>query len=171
MMVEVPMTFRAFSIGIFTATLLAATCHAQEQATGREDDEVATDVETLPVERGGQDLIGEEFGEPRFDAWTKNDPEASEPRRGQVTLYRWWTDTCPYCEASLPAVEGIRSASPKSTTTADLMKPPLAASNGRRPVDPSPRTTAAIREQRGPPVSVTRRIVQSAIRMPRVQGL
>ncbi len=24
-----------------------------------------------------------------------------------MTLYRWWTSTCPYCEASLPAVEAL----------------------------------------------------------------
>ena len=27
---------------------------------------------------------------------------------GSVTLYRWWTDTCPFCAASLPAIERLR---------------------------------------------------------------
>ena len=28
---------------------------------------------------------------------------------GHVTLVRWWTDACPYCEASLPALETLRT--------------------------------------------------------------
>ncbi len=26
---------------------------------------------------------------------------------GRVTLVRWWTDSCPFCAASLPAIEGL----------------------------------------------------------------
>ena len=26
----------------------------------------------------------------------------------KAVLYRWWTDTCPYCESSLPAIERLR---------------------------------------------------------------
>jgi thiol-disulfide isomerase/thioredoxin len=25
-----------------------------------------------------------------------------------VTLYRWWTDGCPFCKASLPGIESLR---------------------------------------------------------------
>ena len=28
--------------------------------------------------------------------------------RPKATLYRWWTDTCPHCRATLPAVERLR---------------------------------------------------------------
>ncbi len=37
-----------------------------------------------------------------------NTPDA-EPvdLTGRVTLVRWWTDSCPFCAASLPAIEGL----------------------------------------------------------------
>ena len=62
--------------------------------------------ETLPPGRGGQDLVGTRFGEPAFDRWI--DDTAVRPAAAKATLYRWWTDTCPYCRASLPAIETLR---------------------------------------------------------------
>jgi thiol-disulfide isomerase/thioredoxin len=53
--------------------------------------------ELLPTNRGGQELVGTKLKKPAFG-------ESSAP----LTLYRWWTDTCPYCEASLPALESLR---------------------------------------------------------------
>ena len=55
------------------------------------------EYELLPSARGGQELVGKTFEEPSFG--TFNAP---------LTLYRWWTDTCPYCEASLPAIDALR---------------------------------------------------------------
>jgi thiol-disulfide isomerase/thioredoxin len=52
--------------------------------------------------------VGRPFGTPKFDRWITPgnvDPQPAEPA---VTLYRWWTDSCPYCRASLPAVEILR---------------------------------------------------------------
>jgi len=63
-------------------------------------------IELLPVERGGQDLVGQRFRKPAFDRWL--DDTAQRPAKPKATLYRWWTDTCPYCRASLPAVEILR---------------------------------------------------------------
>ena len=53
--------------------------------------------EILPEERGGQEMLGKKIRPPFFGAF-----EAS------LTLYRWWTDTCPFCEASLPALDTLR---------------------------------------------------------------
>lgn len=53
--------------------------------------------EILPKERGGQDLIGKKLDPPKF-----------EKSNAPLTLYRWWTDTCPYCDASLPALDSLR---------------------------------------------------------------
>ena len=39
------------------------------------------------------------------NAPTKNAPSSPTPR---LTLYRWWTDACPFCESSLPAMEALR---------------------------------------------------------------
>ena len=53
--------------------------------------------ELLLKERGGQELVGTTLKKPTF-----GDFEAP------LTLYRWWTDTCPHCEASLPALDSLR---------------------------------------------------------------
>ena len=56
-----------------------------------------TAYETIPPERGGQDLLG-----------TTLDPPSFEKFSSPLTLYRWWTDTCAFCEASLPALDSLR---------------------------------------------------------------
>lgn len=60
--------------------------------------------ETLPESRGGQDRVGTEFPELEFERMVGPAPA----EHAAVTLYRWWTDQCPYCRASLPAVESLR---------------------------------------------------------------
>jgi thiol-disulfide isomerase/thioredoxin len=70
-------------------------------------DELAA-IRALPPARGGQDLVGKRFPELKFNRWIPpQDPVEKNPEP-VATLYRWWTDTCPYCRASLPAVELLR---------------------------------------------------------------
>ena len=65
---------------------------------------------TLPAARGGQDVVGTAMPPLHFDRWlTAGEQPGRAPKKGRVTLYRWWTNTCPYCEASLPAIEKLRS--------------------------------------------------------------
>lgn len=72
-------------------------------------------VEGLPAGRGGQELVGSPFPALVFDAWLAADGELAPVEQfpldaapAPVTLYRWWTDTCPYCASSLPALETLR---------------------------------------------------------------
>lgn len=74
-------------------------------------------IQTLPDSRGGQDLVGTPMPELDFDRrLNAGDGEAAEgepaeaggERPGGATLYRWWTNGCPFCEKSLPAVEAFR---------------------------------------------------------------
>ena len=65
-------------------------------------------IETLPKARGGQDLLHTRFPKLALDRWLPSDDERANRPKPKATLYRWWTDTCPYCEASLPAVETLR---------------------------------------------------------------
>jgi thiol-disulfide isomerase/thioredoxin len=65
-------------------------------------------IETLEDSRGGQDLIGQPMPELTFSRWLGTDTNKPLETAGSVTLYRWWTDTCPYCEATLPALETLR---------------------------------------------------------------
>ncbi len=66
------------------------------------------EVATLPPERGGQDLIGTRFPDLRFDRWFRHADGATAAPDTKTTLYRWWTDACPFCEASMPAIEQLR---------------------------------------------------------------
>ena len=50
--------------------------------------------------------MGKRFRKPVFDRWING--TADRPVATKATLYRWWTDSCPYCRASLPAVETLR---------------------------------------------------------------
>ncbi len=79
-------------------------------------DRVPSKIEALDAERGGQDLVGKRFRKPKFDRWLdaaadrppKPKPKPKPEPTPKATLYRWWTDTCHYCRASLPAIETLR---------------------------------------------------------------
>ncbi|MDG2422431.1 MAG: redoxin family protein [Phycisphaerales bacterium] len=66
----------------------------------------SVEIETLPADRGGQDLIGKKFPSLKPDRWARQG--TSITKKPKATLYRWWTDACPWCEASLPAIETLR---------------------------------------------------------------
>ncbi len=65
-------------------------------------------IKTLPPSRGGQDRVGTRFPKLDFDRELPAQTEDSDPKQVRATLYRWWTNTCPFCEASLPAIEKLR---------------------------------------------------------------
>jgi len=90
---------------------------AAEEANGDENDPAVT-IETLPKARVGQESVGAAWPKPAFDRLIAVDPDSDAPfTNGQsaqhgddppVTLYRWWTDGCPFCESTLPAIERWR---------------------------------------------------------------
>lgn len=55
----------------------------------------------------GDDLIGSAAPPFRFDTWLNTEPVALEALRGRVVLVRWWTDTCPFCASSAPALRAL----------------------------------------------------------------
>lgn len=55
----------------------------------------------------GADWIGRYAPEWSFDRWTRGSPRSLASLRGKVVLLRWWTDECPYCAATLPALEKV----------------------------------------------------------------
>ncbi|MHC4079697.1 MAG: TlpA disulfide reductase family protein [Planctomycetota bacterium] len=91
----------------WTSAIIAAVLLAAPSARAAGDETAA--IETLPAKRGGQDLVGTRLPDIEFDRWIRP-PEPSVPDIDppEATLYRWWTDTCPHCRASLPAVERLR---------------------------------------------------------------
>lgn len=57
----------------------------------------------------GDDLIGSAALPFRFDAWLNSPPLELKALRGRVVLVRWWTDTCPFCASSAPALRTLHA--------------------------------------------------------------
>jgi len=55
----------------------------------------------------GDDRIGVPGPPFQFDAWLNTDPLSLEDLKGRVVLVRWWTDTCPFCASSAPALRAL----------------------------------------------------------------
>ncbi|MCB1634460.1 MAG: redoxin domain-containing protein [Xanthomonadales bacterium] len=55
----------------------------------------------------GADRIGLPAPPFRFEGWLNSDPLALDDLRGRVVLVRWWTDTCPFCASSSPALRDL----------------------------------------------------------------
>ena len=68
----------------------------------------ADKIQTLPKERGDQELIGSRMPALTFDRWLNTEDKKPLDTTGSVTLYRWWTSECPYCKATLPGLEKFR---------------------------------------------------------------
>lgn len=79
-------------------------------ATGRSAPPAQTQpaIRTLAAERGGQDLVGKPWPAIDFGRWINTDGNRAPDLHGSVVLYRWWTDTCPYCAKTLPGIEQLR---------------------------------------------------------------
>ena len=54
-------------------------------------------------------LIGARFEELDQLRWLTQNRKAPDLARHELTLLRWWTVGCPFCKASLPALEDLRS--------------------------------------------------------------
>lgn len=55
----------------------------------------------------GSDRIGVAAPSFEFDAWLNSPPLSLEDLRGKVVLVRWWTETCPFCASSAPALRAL----------------------------------------------------------------
>lgn len=55
----------------------------------------------------GNDRIGAMAPAFDFDAWLNSEPLDLPSLRGKVLLVRWWTDTCPFCASSAPALRQL----------------------------------------------------------------
>jgi thiol-disulfide isomerase/thioredoxin len=54
----------------------------------------------------GRELVGKPFIGLEGARWLDGTPAAFKDAK--LTLVRWWTDGCPHCEASLPALDELR---------------------------------------------------------------
>lgn len=110
-----------FSAAAFADTLIRpvnswADYHAQLIESGTSEAEAdAQLVEALDslkaLDRSaGADLIGHAAPPFRFDGWFNSEALTLEDLRGRVVLVRWWTETCPFCASSAPALRALHQA-------------------------------------------------------------
>ncbi|MFG0285248.1 MAG: peroxiredoxin family protein [Phycisphaerales bacterium JB039] len=78
----------------------------------------------------------------QFDAWLNSEPLSLEDLEGRVVLVRWWTDTCPFCASSAPALRALHEEySGRGLTVIGVFHPkagrddPLDVPRARRAVD------------------------------------
>ncbi len=84
------------------ATLAIAACGLDPEAPSSAREPVSA---ALPAARAGGELIG--TAAPAFAGdlqWIHGEPRTLESLRGDVVYVRFWTDTCPYCQASAPGL-------------------------------------------------------------------
>lgn len=55
----------------------------------------------------GDDRIGVQAPPFKFDGWINSEPLNLEDLKGKVVLVRWFTDTCPFCASSAPALREL----------------------------------------------------------------
>lgn len=72
----------------------------------------------------GSDRIGVAAPSFKFDHWLNSEPLTLEDLQGQVVLVRWWTETCPFCASSTPALLSINEEySPQGLTMIGVYHP------------------------------------------------
>ncbi|GJM23871.1 MAG: hypothetical protein DHS20C16_02860 [Phycisphaerae bacterium] len=99
------------SLGVVvTAALLVASC--ERQTNRRTENQAEKSAPSLaggvPMSSEAADLLGKHLVLDELD-WLNTPGNKSVTMAGKVTLVRWWTDTCPSCAMSLPAIERLRN--------------------------------------------------------------
>ncbi len=61
-----------------------------------------------PVEEGA-DRIGAAAPRLALEHWVNSSPLEIADLRGKVVLIRWWTDACPFCAATAPALRKLQA--------------------------------------------------------------
>src|SRR5437773_9564322 len=61
----------------------------------------------VPRPRAGDSLVGTPVKEWHLDGWLDGKERTVQGFRGKVVLIRFWTATCPFCAASLPALSTL----------------------------------------------------------------
>jgi hypothetical protein len=62
----------------------------------------------MPAPRAGADVLGATIDAAWIPRWLDSPLVLAGEGAAKATLIRWWTDTCSFCEASLPALDGLR---------------------------------------------------------------
>jgi thiol-disulfide isomerase/thioredoxin len=89
--------FNDFHIGVPQATQMIGQLLQEEKSRDA----------PVPQSRSGRELIGRQLDLAGL-RWLNTAGKAPVALTGKVTLVRWWTDSCPYCTRSLPAITRLQ---------------------------------------------------------------
>ena len=119
-MLRLAIVFFALACGASVATgadfkIVESWAHYRDvlRSEGKSEAEIDADVagslaELKAMDRSaGSDRIGVAAPPFDFDGWLNSAPLSLEDLRGRVVLVRWWTDTCPFCASSAPALRAL----------------------------------------------------------------
>ena len=94
---------------VMTAALFVASC--EQRTDRRTESHIEKFVHSLaggvPMSSEAADLLGKHLVLDELD-WLNTPDNKPVKLVGKATLVRWWTDTCPSCAMSLPAIELLR---------------------------------------------------------------
>jgi len=96
---------------VITTALFSAAC--EQRTNPRKEDPIEKSVPSLaggvPMSSEGADLLGKRLILDEL-TWLNTPDNKPVQLEGKVTIVRWWTDSCPWCAMSLPAIERFREA-------------------------------------------------------------
>jgi thiol-disulfide isomerase/thioredoxin len=87
-----------FAVADETDETKQMTVQEEHRPAGEAEPESAQPAEVGPLN------VGDEARPWQLVEWANSDPLNVEQLRGQVVFVRFWTDNCPYCAKSLPAI-------------------------------------------------------------------
>ncbi len=86
------------------AVVLAGILGVVQAGTDPGDSHRDSDAASVETPREGAELIGTQAPGWEKAEWLNDEPIRLRDLRGKVVLVRWWTDTCPFCRRSAPAL-------------------------------------------------------------------
>ncbi len=98
------MTWQYRSASIAAMVVLVGILGVVVAGTGPKDSHRHSDAAPVETPREGAELIGTQAPGWETAEWLNDEPVRPRDLRGKVVLVRWWTDTCPFCRRSAPAL-------------------------------------------------------------------
>ncbi len=94
---------------VTTATFFVASCEQRTNlpTVSQSEDFVPSLAGSVPMSSEAADLLGKHLVLDEL-VWLNTPDNKPVNLAGKATLVRWWTDTCPSCAMSLPAIERQR---------------------------------------------------------------
>jgi len=62
----------------------------------------------LPRSRAADNRVGVDAGKWKPESWLQGEACSLKDLRGKVVVVRWFTDSCPFCAASMPALQALQ---------------------------------------------------------------